>query len=162
MGKAMDYGKIMTMMMVLIGAILFLVSFFVPLTMGANLIDIYGLLGTWFSYISYPGAAPVAIGALITAILHPITVALAFLSILKPGLTRIAGILGIVSCAFAIIAVSGLKSLIGAGDYGAAIWVGMAGAIILLLSKFIGEKIGASIQAAAPSPPSYPPPPPPP
>jgi len=151
-GKPIDYGKIMTMIIVLIGAILFTVSAFVHFVPRLSLIDLYGYMGLFLENMGVSsGAAVFAIGLLITGILHPITMALGFLSVIKLKLTRVAGILGIISCAMAIMAVSALKYR-GLG-YGVGIWVGLAGAIILIISNYIGKMISAAVSAGPPPPP---------
>jgi hypothetical protein len=129
---------------------------------GANngFMDLYYDLGNWIGRgLLGTASSIIVIGALMTAILHPITIALAFLSIVKPRLTRVAGILGIVSCAGIIVAVSDLIAHNPGLEYGIGIWVGLAGAIILLISGYISKKIGGAVTQSRPLPPPPPPPP---
>jgi MFS family permease len=163
-GKPVDYGKIMGMIIAFVGAILFLVSIFLPLISGGgvsyNLIDIYSVLADSFQGISLAPTVP--IGYLITAIFAPITLAIGFLSIVRSRLTRLAGILGIVSSAGLIMAVAGWRSYLGPSygpNYGFGIWVGLAGAIILLISSYISKMISAAAPVSAGPPPPLAPPP---
>ena len=163
----MEYWKIAA----LVGAIVFLVSAFLPLVaaglFGLSLVDLYSLIGWAFGQsevslglVDLPAEATVPmIGILLTLILYPITVILGFVSFLKRKLALVAGILGIICWVGAIIFIASIQSMLGMFaevlGYGAGIFVGLAGAIILLVASFL--KIGGTSQQAAIQPPPPPP-----
>jgi hypothetical protein len=162
-GEKLENWKIIA----LIGAIVFLASAFLPLlaagSFGISLADFYSLIGWVLGQseaspaissgpINLPVEATVAvIGILLTVILYPITVILGFVSFLKRKVALVAGILGIICWVGTIMFIAAIQSMMGmfAGPlgYGAGIFVGTAGAIILLVASFL--KIGGTSQQAA-------------
>lgn len=151
----------------LIGAIVFLASAFLPLlaagSLGVSLVDFYSLIGwvlgqseassgIFSGPINLSAEATVAvIGMLLTLILYPITVVLGFLSFLKRKVALVAGTLGIICWVGATVFIVGIQSMIGTFaeplGYGVGIFVGLIGAIILLLAFFL--KVGGTSQQAA-------------
>jgi hypothetical protein len=146
-----------------IGGVVFLVSAFLPLVsvgfLGVSLVDLYGLVG-WVlgqsgvsvGLVDLPvGAAVPIVGVLLTLILYPISVVLGFVSFLRRRVAFVAGILGIICWVGAVVFIASVQSMMGmfaeALGYGAGIFVGIGGAIILLVASFL--KVGGSSQQAA-------------
>jgi hypothetical protein len=160
----------------LIGAIIFLASGFLPLlavgSLGVSLVDFYSLIG-WIlgqseassgifsGPINLPAEATVAvIGMFMTLILYPVAVVLGFLSFLRRKIALVAGILGVICWLGAIMFIAGIQSMAGMPaeelGYGAGTFVGLAGAIILLVAYFLKRALQqATIQSqpvSAPKP----------
>jgi len=111
-------------------------SGFVPLT------DIYNGLGLGMDWGTVFSTLPMfGVGWLLAMILYPVTVVLGLASFLRRKLALFAGILGIICGIGEIMMISGLQSLLaefgGAIEYGYGIFVGFAGAIIMLAANYI-------------------------
>jgi hypothetical protein len=150
----------------LIGAIVFLASAFLPLltagSLGVSLVDFYSLIGwvlgqseassgIFSGSVNLPAEATVAvIGMFLTLIPYPIAVILGFLSFLRRKVALVAGILGVICWVGAIMFIAGIQSMMGMFaetlGYGAGIFAGLAGAIILLVAYFL-KRGGTSQQA---------------
>lgn len=162
--KKLEYWKISA----LIGAIIFLASGFLPFisyisagggVASSPLTDIYSGLGLGMDWGTVFSTLPMyGIGWLLAMILYPVTVVLGLASFLRRKLALFAGILGIICGIGEIMMISGLQSLLaefgGAIEYGYGIFVGFAGAIIMLAANYIK---GGTV----PQTPTAPPPPPP-
>lgn len=158
----MEYRRIV----VLLGAIIFLVSGFLPLLSASwlvleeskfaaspSLFDIYSSFGQLGQVGITPIATAIPSGALVillTIVLYPIAIVLGFAGILKSKLALVAGILGIICWIGAIMTVSSLQSFVESippiygsfsVEYGYGIFVGLIGAIIMLVAYFL-EKLG--------------------
>jgi hypothetical protein len=169
-GEKLENWKIIA----LIGAIVFLASAFLPLlaagSLGVSLVDFYSLIGwvlgqseassgIFSGPINLPAEVTIAvIGIFSTLILYPITVVLGFVSFLRRKVALVAGILGIVCWVGAIMFIASIQSMMGmfaeALGYGVGIFVGLLGAIVLLVAFFL--KVGGTSQQAAVQPPSPP------
>jgi hypothetical protein len=160
----------------LFGAIVFLASAFLPLlaagSLGVSLVEFYSLIG-WIlgqseassgifsGPVNLPAEATLAvIGMFLTLILYPAAVVLGFLSFLKRKLALVAGTLGIICWVGAIIFIAGIQSMAGtfaeALGYGAGIFVGIAGAIILLVAYFLKIREISQQVPIQPQPPTAP------
>ena len=135
----MEYWKIVA----LVGAVVFGVSVFLPvysaLGFSRSLLDEYQDLGSrdWGSYFSsYPASA---VGLLLLAILWPIALVLCIVSIFRHRIALAAGVVGIICWIGAIMYIMGVPTS-GLIQYGAGIFVGFAGAIILLVAYYIKPK----------------------
>lgn len=168
--KKLEYWKISA----LIGAIIFLASGFLPFisyisagggVASSPLTDIYSGLGLGMDWGTVFSTLPMyGIGWLLAMILYPVTVVLGLASFLRRKLALFAGILGIICGIGEIMMISGLQSSAdvqsllaefgGAIGYGYGIFVGFAGAIIMLAANYIK---GGTV----PPTPTAPPPPPP-
>jgi DMSO/TMAO reductase YedYZ heme-binding membrane subunit len=159
--KKLEYWKISA----LIGAIIFLASGFLPFISAGGgvasspLTDIYNGLGLGMDWGTVFSTLPMfGVGWLLAMILYPVTVVLGLASFLRRKLALFAGILGIICGIGEIMMISGLQSLLaefgGAIEYGYGIFVGFAGAIIMLAANYIK---GGTV----PPTPTAPPPPPP-
>jgi hypothetical protein len=158
--KKLDYWKIA----VLIGTMVFLISAFLPMTnVGVNLVDLYRIIvsvmtqGSTSTDVGSLGTLPAdiyvaAIGILLTIILWPIALILGFVSIAKRRVALAAGILGVICWIGAIMFVAILQSYYVV-QYGAGIFVGFAGAVILLVAYFLKPTPAPAPQAAYPPPP---------
>jgi hypothetical protein len=154
--KNLEYWKIMA----LVGTIVFLFSVFIPyasvsafgITMNRSLENEYQDAGRteWNSlFANYPAAA---VGLLMLMILWPIALILGILSIFKRKTTLIAGVVGIVCWVGAVMYISGLPATGYPLQYGAGMFTGFAGAIILLIACYI-KPTARTPQAAPPPPP---------
>jgi hypothetical protein len=120
-----------------------------------SLFDFYGLVGGSNStgllanYTPQAIMAPPSFGAalLVTMVLFPIVVVAGFVSVIRPKLTILAGILGVLCWLGSLFAVLQLKSLIsqqgalgalaaGSIQIGSGVYMGILGAVILLASYF--------------------------
>ncbi len=147
--------------MIIIGSIVLLVTMFLPFaypTEQQSFIDLYTLLPIWIgNRLLYESATALTVlGALLTAILFPVAIALSFTSLLKPKLSRVAGLVGIVGCVWIIISVANLVINNPGLGFGYGIVVGLVGSIIVFLSKYMGKM---SVRAASNVSNLYPPPP---
>lgn len=145
----------------LIGAIVFLVSVFLPLYSAPgfswSLVDVYQNIGSadWaYLFGNYPVSA---VGLLLLAILWPVALGLCVASIFRRKISLAAGVVGMVCWAGSVMYIMGGPAS-GLVQYGAGIFVGFAGAIILLAAYYIKPKHGrvqtAPSQVAPPPPPS--------
>lgn len=152
----LEYWKIVA----LVGAVIFGVSVFLPvysaLGFSRSLLDEYQDLGSidWGSaFSSYPASA---VGLLLLAILWPIALVLCIVSIFKHRIALAAGAVGIICWIGAIMYIMGGPAS-GLIQYGAGIFVGFAGAIVLLVAYYIKPKPVTSQvlppQVAPPPPP---------
>ena len=145
-----------------VGTIIFLVSVFLPFisvpvvgtTATISLLDLYSALTQAGQQSAGNINVPVGVyGILLTIILYPITVILGFVSVFRRTLALAAGILGIICWIGAVVALSGLEAL----QYmGIGIYVGVIGAIILLIAYALKPR-AMTPQAPvvpAPSPPA--------
>jgi hypothetical protein len=146
----------------LVGTIIFLVSAFLPLIIvpgfSWSLVDEYQNIGSmdWYSFFaSYPVSA---LGLLLLVILWPLAMGLCVASIFRRKIGLVAGVVGIVCWVGAVMYVMGVNPASGFVQYGAGIFVGFAGAIILLVAYYVKPKLG-TVQTA-PSQVAPPPPPP--
>jgi len=155
LGEKLETWKIT----VLIGAIIFLISGFIPLvsfslfdfTSSSNILNVYDTViqsGPFFT----TSTATAIIGLWLTAIFYPLTVILGFLSITMRKLTIVAGVLGLLCWIGLLIA---LNELHLTQNTGIGVYLGIIGAIILLVSYFIKPRA-----MATPAPPATPLPPP--
>jgi hypothetical protein len=161
--KKLDYWKIAA----LIGTMVFLVSAFLPMTnVGVNLVDLYRIIvsimaqGSTSTDVASLGALPAdiyvaAIGILLTIVLWPIALILGFVSIAKRRVALAAGTVGLICWIGAIMFVAVLQSYFGSDllQYGTGIFVGFAGAVILLVAYFLKPTPAPAPQAAYPPPP---------
>jgi len=135
--RKLDYWKIA----VFVGTIIFLVSAFLPLitvtvldtTVSITLIDLYSALTNAGEQTARDITALSRLhGILLTIVLYPITMILGFVSIAKRRAALAAGILGIICWLGATMALSSLQAL----QYtGLGIYMGLIGAIILLVAS---------------------------
>lgn len=151
----MEYWKIVA----LVGTIVFLTSVFLPLWstafgISSSLANEYQDIGStdWASsFANYPAAT---IGLLLLLILWPIALILSIVSIFKRKTALIAGIVGIICWVGSVMYISQLS---GALQYGAGVFAGFAGAIIVLVAYYIKPKPVTSQvsppQVAQPPPP---------
>jgi hypothetical protein len=154
--KNLEYWKIVA----LVGIIVFLTSVFLPLISAFgtsdSLANVYQDIGStdWaFLFANYPAAT---IGLLLLLILWPIALILSIVSIFKRKTSLIAGIVGIICWVGSVMYVS-QSPLSGAVQYGAGVFAGFAGAIIVLVAYYIKPKSvtpqGSPPQVAPPPPP---------
>lgn len=166
----MQYWKIVA----LIGAVIFLLSGFLPLVsvfniVSISLVDVYRLIGaasTEISETSVPITAS-AIGLLLAIFLYIPAAIVGFVGVFKRKAALAAGILGLICWIGAVI---GLAMPIPDASFsllqyvGAGVFVGFVAAIILIAAYFLKPRQPAQQVApvAQPSQGTYPPPPPPP
>lgn len=150
MVEKLEYWQIAT----LLGTVVFLVSAFMPLisiqalgaSMSINLIDAYSAFAKGEGEIMQIG-----VGFLLTLVLYPITVIFGFVSLVTRKVALAAGILGIVCWIGSLWAISALKSWMvqqspfgelaaGMIQYGVGIFMGIIGAIILLVAYFLRRR----------------------
>lgn len=122
-----------------VGTIIFLVSVFLPVwsASGASqsLVDVYQKLGNVDWGYFFANHAVSTVGLLLMAILWPISLVLCIASIFRHKAALAAGAVGILCWIGAIIWIGGSSAYDIA--YGAAIYVGYAGAIIMIVAYFI-------------------------
>lgn len=136
----MEYWKIVA----LVGTIVFLTSIFLPLFSGpfgtsSSLANGYQDIGStdWASlFANYPAATT---GLLLLLILWPIALILSIVSIFKRKTALIAGIVGIICWVGSVMYIS-QSPLSGLMQYGAGVFAGFAGAIILFVAYYIKPK----------------------
>jgi hypothetical protein len=157
--KKLEYWKISA----LIGAIIFLASGFLPFISAGGgvasspLTDIYNGLGFGMDWGTVFSTLPMyGIGWLLAMILYPVTVVLGLASFLRRKLALLAGILGIICGIGEIMMISGVQSYFGGAiEYGYGIFVGFAGAIIMLAANYIkGGTLPATPTTTPPPPPT--------
>jgi len=150
----MEYWKIIAA----VGTLVFLASGFLPLFGTYNgLVNEYQSLTSldWASmFTNYP---VVALGLLLLEILWPIALILCIVSIFRRKTALVAGIVGIVCWAGAVMVASGWP--LGSLQYGAGVFAGFAGAIILIVAHYIKFTSGAPQYAPSQAAPPPPPPP---
>jgi hypothetical protein len=148
--------------MALIGAIIFLVSGFLPLvsasaltiTVSFSLIDFYRYIGQSTSTTDTIPVPTSAYMMFLTLILYPITVILGFVSTVKQKVALAAGMLGIICWIGALWFVYDMNTLaMGMLQYGIGIFVGLVGAIIMFVASFLKPR------GIMPQTPTTPPPP---
>jgi hypothetical protein len=157
--RKLNYWKVVAF----IGTVIFLVSVFLPFisvtelgtTATISLLDLYSALTQAGEQSAGNVSVPVGVyGILLTVILYPITVILGFVSVFRRTVALAAGIIGIICWIGAVIALSGLEAL----QYtGIGIYVGFAGAIILLIAYALKPQATAPQAPVAPAPPPPPP-----
>jgi hypothetical protein len=137
------------------GTLPFVSAQFMGMTFSISLFDFYGLVGGSNStgllanYTPQAIMAPPSFGAalLVTMVLFPIVVIAGFVSVIRPKVTILAGILGVLCWLGSLFAVLQLKSLIsqqgtlgalaaGSIQIGSGVCMGILGAVILLASYF--------------------------
>lgn len=143
----------------LIGTLVFLISVFLPvytfLGDSTSLVNVYqnaGMIDWGASFSSYPVAT---IGLLLMMILWPIALVLCIVAIFKHRIGIAAGVVGIVCWVGAVMYVGGFSGTL-ALQYGAAIYVGFAGAIIMIVARYINLNPAApqaGMEQAVPPPP---------
>lgn len=159
---------------VLIGTVVFFFSALLPMfsvqfiwTFSISLLDIYGWIGRgppvneatseWIQAFSSVG-----LGLLLTAILFPLTIVVALVSLrIGPKLCLIAGFLGISCWLSSVLSVVQLKSLMAqsGGPFGAlaasfiqigyGVYVGILGSMLLIASYIVGRSEIRKLQPAA-------------
>jgi hypothetical protein len=147
----MYYGKIL----VLIGAVIFLLSGFLPLISAygasASLMDAY--TGGGFNLNTQ------SIGLLLAMIFFPLAAAFGFIGFWKGKIALAAGVLGLLCWIGAIIFLASVTN--GLSVMGAGIFVGFAGAIILIIGGILKPptQMQGYPQPTYTPPPTYAPPP---
>ena len=134
----LEYGKIT----VLLGAIIFSASGFLPLVSFGNEYQpsLFGLYAG-FGQVGQQIAAAV-FGFFLTLILYPIAVIIGFLGFLKRRLALTAGILGIICWIIPLMTINGIQAATQLNvQQGYGIYAGMVEAIIMLVG-YVLQKLG--------------------
>jgi hypothetical protein len=142
--------------MALIGAILFLVSGFLPffVTSGARgIVYEYQYVGSEDWSGGFASDPVGTLGFLLLVILWPVALVLGIVSILKRKIALVAGIFGIICWASGAMYVIDYQMQLGAGVY-----VGFVAAALLLVAYYLKPKQAAP--STSPQPFAPPPPPP--
>lgn len=122
-----------------IGTVIFLFSAFMPFI--SSIVSV-SLMDYYYQLFGMQNL-PTVYGVLHTMILYPMTLALAFAGILKRRFAVVAGAVGVLCWIFALFSVSIYKlnynpsMWSGLIQYGSGIFIGLVGAIIILIAYFI-------------------------
>ena len=155
-----------TIVFLFAGMLPFVSAQFMGMTFSISLFDFYGLVGGSNStgllanYTPQAIMAPPSFGAelLVTMVLFPIVVIAGFISVIRPKVTILAGILGVLCWLGSLLAVLQLKSLIsqqgtlgalaaGSIQIGSGVYMGILGAVILLASYFAAIREARAVAA---------------